>query len=89
MISAWLSSVSSIFADLADRLAGDLDLIAVDELAGVLEAELVLVSPAAPEHQHTDRDDRSDERAEGRAACDRHLFVPFYWSLLLGAIRFS
>ena len=60
VISAWLSSVSSILRDLADRLAGDLDLVAVDELAGVLEAELVLLPAAAPEHQHTDRDDRGD-----------------------------
>ena len=34
--------------DLADVLAGDLDLVAVDELAGVLEADVVLVPPPPP-----------------------------------------
>ena len=60
VISAWLSSVSSIFGDLADLLAGDLDLVAVDELAGVLKPDLVLGAAAAAEHEHADRDDRSD-----------------------------
>ena len=46
--------------DLPASLAADLDLIALDELTGVLEDDLVLVAPSATEHQESDRHDRSN-----------------------------
>ena len=45
--AAWLSSVSSIVLIVADAAAADLDVVALDELAGVLEQQRVLVPAAA------------------------------------------
>ena len=60
--------MSSISAHRADAAAADLHVVVLDELAGVLEAQLVLRAAVAAQQQHGDHDDGEDERAERDAA---------------------
>jgi hypothetical protein len=58
-------------ADLAHRAdapAADLHVVVLDQLAGVLEAQLVGAPAVAPEEQDGDDGDGEDERAQRRAA---------------------
>ena len=68
---AWLSSVSVDRAHRADAPAADLDVVALDQLARVLEQQRVLVGVAAAHEQQRDQDDRQRQRGNGHATGDR------------------
>ena len=68
MISAWLSSVSLILRTEPIAPPADLHVVVLDELAGVLEAQLVGAPAVAPEEQNSDHGDGEDECAQRRAA---------------------
>jgi hypothetical protein len=75
--------VSSIAPDRADAPAADLDVVVLDELAGVLEDQLVLMAAVAFEQQPRDKDHHQSERREGSpaghghpaASCDKPLLI--------------
>jgi hypothetical protein len=54
--------------DRADAAAADLDVVVLDQLAGVLEAQLLGAAPVAAEQQHGDDGDGEDERTQRRPA---------------------
>ena len=68
----------------ADAPAPDLDVVALDDLARVGEAQLVLGAAAAEEEQPPHDEDRGDERADGEAAGGGHA-TDGVW----GAVRVS
>ena len=59
-------------ADGADAAAADLHVVVLDQLAGVLEQQVVRVRLAAAEQQDGNEHDRQDERGSGHATGDRH-----------------
>ena len=65
--------MSVIVADRADAPAADLDVVALDQLAGVLEQQVVLVGVGAAHEQQRDQDDRQRQRGNGHATGDRQL----------------
>ena len=54
------------FFDRADRVAADQHLVAIDELAGVLEDELVLVAAVATEEDRREQYDHDCQRRDDR-----------------------
>ena len=67
--TAWLESLSSMLGDRADGPPAHLHLVALDQLAGVLEDGLDPVAAVAGEHQQGDEHDRGGDPGERGKAC--------------------
>ena len=59
-------------ADRADPAAADLHVVALDELAGVLEHQVVLVRVTPAQEEHGDEHDGERQGGDGHAPGDRH-----------------